>query len=87
MGPEALIKEKIKQRRHREGYEEGVSTSHKTASALSFLVSNTPVQMLGQVGRPVFVSVLAIIDICKSGIGNWRPGGQGGRGKNGGQAC
>jgi AdoMet-dependent rRNA methyltransferase SPB1 len=29
MGPEALLKQKIKQKRHREGYEEGLSSSHK----------------------------------------------------------
>eukprot|EP00199_Chlamydomonas_sp_CCMP681_P002374 CAMPEP_0119115290 /NCGR_PEP_ID=MMETSP1180-20130426/50471_1 /TAXON_ID=3052 ORGANISM="Chlamydomonas cf sp, Strain CCMP681" /NCGR_SAMPLE_ID=MMETSP1180 /ASSEMBLY_ACC=CAM_ASM_000741 /LENGTH=428 /DNA_ID=CAMNT_0007104197 /DNA_START=116 /DNA_END=1398 /DNA_ORIENTATION=- len=49
MGPEALIREKIKQRRHREGYEDGLSTSFKTASALAFMMADTPVQMLGQV--------------------------------------
>jgi hypothetical protein len=29
MGPEALMKAKIKQKRHREGYEDGLSSSHK----------------------------------------------------------
>jgi hypothetical protein len=29
MGPEALLKQKIKQKRHREGYEDGLSSSHK----------------------------------------------------------
>lgn len=29
MGPEALLRDKIKQTRHREGYEEGLSSSHK----------------------------------------------------------
>jgi AdoMet-dependent rRNA methyltransferase SPB1 len=29
MGPEALLKQKIKQKRHREGYEEGLSSSHR----------------------------------------------------------
>ena len=33
MGPEALLREKIKQRRHREGYEDGLSTSHKVTRA------------------------------------------------------
>eukprot|EP00798_Chlamydomonas_sp_ICE-L_P025161 gene25161-10792_t len=47
MGPDALLKMKIKQKRQREGYEEGLSTSHKVASALSFLVSDSPVEMLG----------------------------------------
>ncbi|KXZ53085.1 hypothetical protein GPECTOR_8g77 [Gonium pectorale] len=47
MGPEALLRQKIKQRRFREGYEEGFSTSHRITSALAFLVSDTPVEMLG----------------------------------------
>lgn len=29
MGPEALLKQKIKQKRHREGYEDGLSSSHR----------------------------------------------------------
>jgi AdoMet-dependent rRNA methyltransferase SPB1 len=48
MGPEALLREKIKQRRHREGYEEGLSSSYKKISVLEFLCSATPVEMLGQ---------------------------------------
>ena len=48
MGPEALLKAKIKQKRHREGYEEGISTSHRPMSAVEFLVSTTPVELLGR---------------------------------------
>ncbi|KAG2498835.1 hypothetical protein HYH03_003028 [Edaphochlamys debaryana] len=48
MGPEALLRQKIKQRRFREGYEEGATNSRRVASALGFLVSDTPVEMLGQ---------------------------------------
>ena len=51
MGPEALLREKIKQRRHREGYDEGISSSHKVASALAFVASEAPVEMLGQFTR------------------------------------
>jgi len=29
LGPEALLKLKVKQKRHREGYEDGISSSHK----------------------------------------------------------
>ncbi|GFR43871.1 hypothetical protein Agub_g5000 [Astrephomene gubernaculifera] len=47
MGPEALLRQKIKQRRFREGYEEGVTTLRRFTSALAFLVSDTPVEMLG----------------------------------------
>lgn len=49
MGPEALLKMKIKQTRHREGYEDGLSTTHKSSSAAGFLASDTPVEMLGGV--------------------------------------
>ena len=48
MGPDALIKQKIKQKRFREGYEEGLSTMHKPTSAADFILSSTPVEMLGQ---------------------------------------
>lgn len=48
MGPEALLRQKIKQRRFREGYEEGLSTSHKATSALTFLASDAPVELLGR---------------------------------------
>lgn len=48
MGPDALIKQKIKQKRFREGYEEGLSTMHKPTSAAAFILSATPVEMLGQ---------------------------------------
>ncbi|KAL6765538.1 FtsJ-like methyltransferase-domain-containing protein [Haematococcus lacustris] len=51
MGPDALMKQKIKQVRHREGYEEGLSTSHKVASAVAFLITDTPVEVLGKVTR------------------------------------
>ena len=48
MGPDALIKQKVKQKRFREGYEEGLSTMHKPTSAAAFVLSTTPVEMLGQ---------------------------------------
>ena len=48
MGPDALLKQKIKQKRFREGYEEGLSTMHKPSSAAAFILSDAPVEMLGQ---------------------------------------
>ncbi|KAI8471074.1 MAG: adoMet-dependent rRNA methyltransferase spb1 [Monoraphidium minutum] len=48
MGPEALLKMKIKQKRHREGYDDGLSTSHKAAAAATFLLSEQPVELLGR---------------------------------------
>ncbi len=53
MGPDALIKQKIKQKRFREGYEEGLSTMHKPTSAAAFILSATPVEMLGQFSQIV----------------------------------
>ncbi|KAG1672818.1 hypothetical protein FOA52_004622 [Chlamydomonas sp. UWO 241] len=51
MGPESLLKDKIKQTRHREGYEDGISTTFKVASALAFITSDTHVEMLGKMTR------------------------------------
>ncbi|PSC71474.1 rRNA methyltransferase [Micractinium conductrix] len=48
MGPDALIKQKIKQTRFREGYAEGLSTTHKVLSAAAFIAGDAPVEMLGQ---------------------------------------
>lgn len=48
MGPDALLKQKIKQKRHREGYEDGVSLMSKTVSAAAFVGADNPVEMLGQ---------------------------------------
>ena len=49
--PRAFTHTNTRQVRHREGYEEGLSTSHKTNSALAFIASDAPVEMLGQVRR------------------------------------
>lgn len=46
MGPDALLKQKIKQKRHREGYEEGLSTMHKPLAAAAFVVADNPVELL-----------------------------------------
>lgn len=51
MGPDALIKMKIKQKRHREGYEEGLSTSHKVLPLVKFVMASNPVELLGQFTR------------------------------------
>lgn len=48
MGPQALLKLKIKQKRHRDGYADGVSTSHAVTSAAAFILSESPIEMLGQ---------------------------------------
>lgn len=47
-GPDALLKAKVKQRRFREGYEEGLSTSRKVVSAAAFISGENPVEMLGK---------------------------------------
>ena len=54
MGPDALLKQKLKQKRFRDGYEEGLSSMHKQTSALSFIKSDSPVEMLGQFTKSVF---------------------------------
>ena len=50
-GPDALLKDKIKQKRHREGYEEGVSVMHRPTSAASFVAAERPVEALGRFTR------------------------------------
>jgi AdoMet-dependent rRNA methyltransferase SPB1 len=51
-GPEALLRAAAtKQKRHREGYEEGLSTTHRPAPAAAFLASDAPVEMLGRFTR------------------------------------
>ena len=47
-GPDALLKAKIKQKRFREGYEEGMSTSRKVLGVAAFVMGDAPVEMLGQ---------------------------------------
>ena len=47
-GPDALLKAKVKQRRFREGYEEGISTTRKVLSAAAFIAGDNPVELLGQ---------------------------------------
>ncbi len=51
MGPDALLKQKVKQKRFREGYEDGLSSTHKATSALAFVMSEMPVEMLGKFSR------------------------------------
>jgi len=43
-----------KQKRHREGYEEGISTTHKPGSVLEFVNSESPVTMLGEYTQLLF---------------------------------
>ena len=56
MGPDSLLRQKVKQKRFREGYEAGLSTTHRAASALAFIMSDAPVEMLGQYSRCVLQS-------------------------------
>lgn len=51
MGPDALLKQKVKQKRFREGYAEGLSSTHREAPAAAFIQSENPVEMLGQYTR------------------------------------
>jgi len=46
-GPDALLRAKDKQRRFREGYEDGISTTHKELLAYDFILSDNPVELLG----------------------------------------
>eukprot|EP00887_Chlorella_sp_A99_P001387 scaffold8.g1387.t1 len=46
-GPDALLKQKVKQRRFREGYEDGLSTTHKALAAAAFVAGDAPIEALG----------------------------------------
>lgn len=51
LGPDALLRQKVKQKRFREGYEDGLSSTHKAAPAVAFVTSEEPVEMLGKYSR------------------------------------
>ena len=51
LGPDALLRQKVKQKRFREGYEDGLSSTHKAAPAVAFVASEEPVEMLGKYSR------------------------------------
>lgn len=55
-GPDALLKAKVKQKRQREGYEEGLSSAHKPLSAVEFISGDSPIEMLGQYTAITFSS-------------------------------
>eukprot|EP00889_Picochlorum_renovo_P008697 jgi/Picre1/35727/NNA_003187.t1 len=54
-GPDALLRAKDKQRRFREGYEDGISTTHKEILASDFIQQDNPVEMLGRYTTISFV--------------------------------
>jgi AdoMet-dependent rRNA methyltransferase SPB1 len=47
-GPDALLRAKDKQRRFREGYEDGISTTFKEIQASDFVQEDNPVELLGK---------------------------------------
>lgn len=53
MGPDALLKDKFKANRQRQGYEDGISLTSRTAPATAFVLSEAPVEMLGRFTRYV----------------------------------
>lgn len=53
-GPDALLRAKDKQRRFREGYEDGISTTHKEIEASEFVQQDNPVELLGKFTKMTF---------------------------------
>lgn len=51
MGPDALLKDKFKAQRHRTGYEDGISSTHKALPVTAFVLSDNPVPLLGVATR------------------------------------
>ncbi|KFM27898.1 AdoMet-dependent rRNA methyltransferase spb1 [Auxenochlorella protothecoides] len=47
-GPDALVKQKVTQRRFREGYEDGLSSLHRTLPAADFVLLDAPIELLGK---------------------------------------
>lgn len=59
----------------REGYEEGLSTTHKVVSAAAFVAGDNPIEMLGQ------YTTIALDGPYSEGVWAWARGlGQGGGG-------
>eukprot|EP00884_Botryococcus_braunii_P011521 jgi/Botrbrau1/2036/Bobra.0047s0016.1 len=50
-GPDALLRAKNKQKRHRQGYEDGLSTTHRAMSAAAFVIAENPIELLGKCTR------------------------------------
>lgn len=57
MGPDALLKDKFKANRQRQGYEDGISLTRRTAPATAFVLSENPVEMLGRFTRCVWLRI------------------------------
>ncbi len=66
LGPDALLRQKVKQKRFRDGYEEGLSSTHRATSAAAFILSEQPVEMLGQYSRcpPVLFAFACLSITC-----------------------
>ncbi|KAL6781160.1 RRM11 [Auxenochlorella protothecoides x Auxenochlorella symbiontica] len=47
-GPDALVKQKVTQRRFREGYEDGLSSLHRALPAADFVLLDAPIELLGK---------------------------------------
>lgn len=47
LGPDALLRLKAKAKRHREGYEDGIATTHRSMPAAAFVCGASPVTALG----------------------------------------
>lgn len=69
MGPDALLKQKVAQKRFREGYEEGASSTHRALPAATFVMGDSPVEMLGQFTQIAVEgpNALAGESVCVSG--------------------
>ena len=49
MGPDALLRSKEKQKRFRDGYEAGISTTRLSGAAAAFVSAPAPVEVLGRI--------------------------------------
>lgn len=67
-GPDALLRAKDKQRRFREGYEDGISTTHKEIDVCDFVQQDNPVELLGKFTKITFSGMkdVEIRDLVKT---------------------
>lgn len=63
-GPDALQKQTgRKPKRHRDGYADGASTTYNRQSAVSFLLAEEPIEMLGKCTQLVFDGPDAVLGV------------------------
>ncbi|GAB4820618.1 hypothetical protein N2152v2_007664 [Parachlorella kessleri] len=69
MGPDALLKQKVAQKRFREGYDEGASSTHRALAAAAFVAGDAPVELLGRFTQLVLEGPASLPPSSEAGVG------------------